>query len=295
MADNEDYHAALDMSLNEFDRFKGSNAEPYKAQAVWFLNSFWKQGPTFGDNPDECENVWAYVKKCTELDRRGEAGNELNEFDAHRVLEALEEALTVRDMREVLKAADLDFNKFVSLTEFLLYKYKVDWKVLINAPQGNVDQVKLKKAEDTVAQAQEDMKKGAKGVGGQVRALMDASHAEMEAKQKEGQARDEEKEAYGAEIRGQGGRSKAISTEEAAKASESEAFRKEGDSRKAEEDAKAKEAEQQAVEAQVAEASRRSKEKKMPTISRCQTWKRQVTMVQKVSLRATAPKMSSRS
>ena len=251
---DEDYHAALDMSLDEFARFKGLNKEPYKAQAIWFLNAFWKQGPSFGDNADEAESVWVYKNKCVELDKRGEEGNELNEFDAHRVLESLEEALTVKDMRAVLSAADVDFNKYVSLIEFLLYKYKVEWKTLINAPQGNVDQVKLKKAQDMVEQAQEDMRQCELKASEAKCALMEASHAEMDAKRAESQARDEEKIAIGAEIEAKEAEEKAISTEESAKNDEAEAFRKEGDSRKAEEAAIAAENEQKQVEAQVAEA-----------------------------------------
>lgn len=66
----------------------------------------------------------------------GEAGNELNEFDAHRLIEKCDSALTVQKMREVLKEIDVDFNKMVSLSEFMIYKFGIDWTLLVNAPQG---------------------------------------------------------------------------------------------------------------------------------------------------------------
>ena len=109
----------------------------YKQQAIWFLNAFWSQGPKFGENSKLREEIWTYHKTCVELDRtKKENGNELNEFDSHRLLEKSDDALTVTKMREVLKEIDVDFNKMVSLTEFLIYKFAVDWKVLVNAPQG---------------------------------------------------------------------------------------------------------------------------------------------------------------
>jgi hypothetical protein len=113
------------------------NSLVYKQQAIWFLNAFWSQGPKFGENSKMREEVWTYHKTCVELDRsKKEEGNELNEFDSHRLLEKADSALTVTKMREVLKEIDVDFNKMVSLTEFLIYKFGVDWKVLVNAPQG---------------------------------------------------------------------------------------------------------------------------------------------------------------
>ena len=109
----------------------------YKQQAVWFLNAFWSTGPNFSLDAALREEVWGFHKQCVALDRaNAEGGNELNEFDSHRLLEKSDNALTVTKMREVLKDMDMDSNNMVSLTEFMVYKYSVDWKVLVNAPQG---------------------------------------------------------------------------------------------------------------------------------------------------------------
>mmetsp|Transcript_23200 Transcript_23200/g.48149 ORF Transcript_23200/g.48149 Transcript_23200/m.48149 type:complete len:382 (-) Transcript_23200:49-1194(-) len=122
---------------SDMEKLSHLNSLVYKQQAIWFLNAFWIQGPKFGSNPEAAEEVWTFHKTCVELDReKKEEGNELNEFDAHRLLEKCDGALTVQEMRRVLKEIDVDFNKMVSLTEFMIYKFGIDWKVLVNAPQG---------------------------------------------------------------------------------------------------------------------------------------------------------------
>ena len=106
-------------------------------KAIWFLNAFWTEGPKFGSNQQLAEDVWRFHKTCVELDKeRKEDGNELDEFGAHRLIEKCDSALTVTKMREVLKEIDVDFSKMVSLTEFMIYKFNVDWHILVNAPQG---------------------------------------------------------------------------------------------------------------------------------------------------------------
>ena len=52
---------------------------------------------------------------------------------AHIFLEKNIEALTVKKMRQVLKEIDVDFNQKVSLTEFLIFNYKIDYHYLVNA------------------------------------------------------------------------------------------------------------------------------------------------------------------
>ncbi|GBG28954.1 TolA-like protein, putative, partial [Hondaea fermentalgiana] len=47
--------ASADMEL-----LKGLNAKTYKAQAVWFLNAYWKTGPAFEDNADQAEKIWTF-------------------------------------------------------------------------------------------------------------------------------------------------------------------------------------------------------------------------------------------
>ncbi|GMH65672.1 hypothetical protein TL16_g04258 [Triparma laevis f. inornata] len=122
---------------SDMEKLSHINALPYKEQAIWFLNAFWSQGPKFGEDAAAREDVWTFHKTSVKLDKaNGEAGNELNEFDAHRLIEKCDSALTVQKMREVLKEIDVDFNKMVSLSEFMIYKFGIDWTLLVNAPQG---------------------------------------------------------------------------------------------------------------------------------------------------------------
>jgi len=105
----------------------------YKDQACWFLNAYWEQ---FGQK--ESEKVWAFVKKCGELDetKRSE-GCDLDEFKAHRFLEHFHETLTVQAMRDRLRSSGAIIGqiKRVPLLHILIIKYDIDWHDLVHAPQ----------------------------------------------------------------------------------------------------------------------------------------------------------------
>ena len=66
-----------------------------------------------------------------------EMGCDLDELNSHRFLEKLGETLTVVAMRKRLKELDIDNNKRLSLTEYLICKYDKDPEELVNAPQGD--------------------------------------------------------------------------------------------------------------------------------------------------------------
>eukprot|EP00947_MAST-08B_sp_MAST-8B-sp1_P002295 g2295.t1 len=175
---------------NDGDKLKALSQLKYKDQAVWFLNAFWAgdSGPQFGANEDEAERIWKFWEKAVEIDAKSEEGNELNEFDAHRLLEAFDSSLTVQKMREVLQDIDVDFNKMVSLTEFMIYKYSIDWKALVNAPQGEEDKEAVAAAAAKVEAAQEALKN--------VQAsAQKAREEEKEAAGKEAEAKAAEEEA----------------------------------------------------------------------------------------------------
>ena len=63
--------------------------------------------------------------------------------------------MTVQEMRRVLAAIDLVPDKSFSLTEFLIYKYNVDWKALVNAPKS--DSEKVNQAQEKVNHAQSQL------------------------------------------------------------------------------------------------------------------------------------------
>lgn len=62
------------MAQSDAQKLSTLGGKPYKEQAIWFLNAYWK---TFAQQ--EGEKVWAYVHKHAELDPKGASGNELDE------------------------------------------------------------------------------------------------------------------------------------------------------------------------------------------------------------------------
>ncbi len=103
----------------------------YADQAIWFLNGFWE------DVKDHAEDVWKWVELFGQLDQEKKAeGCELDEFWSHKFLESLGETMTVIEMREKFRTIDVDFNKRMSLIEFLSFRFKKSIQEVIDAPQG---------------------------------------------------------------------------------------------------------------------------------------------------------------
>ena len=149
----------------------------YKNQAVWFLNAFWN---SFAEK--EAENIWTFVHHCNDLDLQDhEAGNHLDEMMAHRFLELIHSTLTVREMREGLRAVGITKVKAVPLVNFLIFKYKVDWHKLVNAAQGdNQEEVEqAQKMLNDVMKALEEVKETASAAA---KAEVEAINAENAAK-----------------------------------------------------------------------------------------------------------------
>eukprot|EP00939_MAST-03C_sp_MAST-3C-sp1_P001695 g1695.t1 len=140
----------------EMAKLKSLCKKTYGEQAKWFLNAFWATKPKLGGKKKELENVWTFCQNMIKLDSEGEAGSCLEEFTAHRFLEKNTEALTWTDMRNALKELDIDFDKKVALSEFLIHHYKVDWKHLVNSTQSCNKEAAaaIKRAELAVADAQ---------------------------------------------------------------------------------------------------------------------------------------------
>merc|ERR1712173_105478 len=77
--------------------------------------------------------------------KKGEEGNAMDEFEAHRFLEKDGQPLTVVAMRKELKKIDLDTDNKMSLLEYCVYHYKVDINTMMSRPQGVNEE--LEKAE----------------------------------------------------------------------------------------------------------------------------------------------------
>jgi len=185
----------------------------YKEQAQWFLNAFWK---TFAEN--ETEKIWNYAHMMAQLDTAKKMqGCALDEFMAHHFLEKNDETLTVHKMREQLREVGIEKVRLVPLVHYLIFRYKADWHFLVNAPQGN---------QEEIAKAQ--------------RLLDEVQELLAEAQAKEDQARREEAAAKAAAAEAE---RKAAAAKRAAEAAEAAA----GEARRTAEEAKAAQRELEAA------------------------------------------------
>jgi hypothetical protein len=94
--------------------------ESVDQQAMTFLRSFVVE---FQGKFEEVLTLAESFKKFAE-NCKGKHVQELDEFEAHRFLEMRGAAKTVKDMRDELKAIDLDSNGHVAFIEYLLFSFK---------------------------------------------------------------------------------------------------------------------------------------------------------------------------
>jgi len=143
---------ALEGKTNE-EKLVTLIGKTHKEQAVWFLNAYWNQFE------QEAERVWGYVLKFADLDLQNRAnGSGLDELNAHRFLESIQETLTVVSMRDALRKtgaiSQTERPKLVPITHYLLHRFKVDWRVLVSSAGDNsVELAKAQKMLDEVSKA----------------------------------------------------------------------------------------------------------------------------------------------
>jgi hypothetical protein len=163
----------------------------YKEQAIWFLNAFWDDFAK-----DQAEKIWSYKHQMDQLDLEKKAeGNAVDELQAHRFLEKFQETLTVTEMRENLRSTGAISGtvKLVPLIHILIFKYKVDWKFLVTAPQGSREEInKAQALLDEVTLAFQESE--ARAVEASA-ALREAQSKETAAKSREAEAKRTEAEA----------------------------------------------------------------------------------------------------
>lgn len=162
----------------------------FQSQAIWWLNGFWgemeeleqkRQATTDGedklafyengDRKEPAEIVWDAVHLMIELKNKGqkklygkktaqlEEGCDLDELESHVFLEKMGRTMTAMALRKKLKELDIDNNKKMCLLEWLAATYNKDCKHVVDAPQGEIDQVKLDAAKAEMAKASEALDK----------------------------------------------------------------------------------------------------------------------------------------
>jgi len=158
-------------------KFKEFTNRAYADQAKAFLNAYWYQ------HEGEAENLWKWYNKFVELDlEKGKEGKDLDEFNAHRFLEWLGETKTIKEMREQITQADLDFNKRLALVEYALWKFNHKVEEFVKKPQG--DSKEVQKLQDLLNKIQVDLEEAQKKAE-------EASNKEQVAKKAEAELKSE--------------------------------------------------------------------------------------------------------
>eukprot|EP01122_Echinamoeba_exundans_P008933 TRINITY_DN3046_c0_g1_i1.p3 TRINITY_DN3046_c0_g1~~TRINITY_DN3046_c0_g1_i1.p3 ORF type:complete len:243 (+),score=102.96 TRINITY_DN3046_c0_g1_i1:2604-3332(+) len=130
--------------------FKSFTAKKYAEQAQAFLNAYW------GEHEKDAEQIWKWTNQFIELDHEKKAeGCDLDEFNAHRFLEKAGETKRVVELREELRAIDMDFNKRMAIIEYLLFKFKRTVADFVKRPQGTNEE--LAKAQAALQEAQNEI------------------------------------------------------------------------------------------------------------------------------------------
>lgn len=131
------------------DRFKELTDSTHTEQAIWWLNGYWAEGAD-----GYAEDIWKITHHFIEMDlgrpllyggkmAEYKEGCDLDEMKSHRIMEALGETCTVLELRKRLKKLDIDNNKRMALSEYLLDRYNKTPLELVKAPQGDVDPAEL--------------------------------------------------------------------------------------------------------------------------------------------------------
>lgn len=163
----------------------------HSEQGIWWLNGFWEEGAK-----DYAEEIWKIVHHFIECQIDGpvlygskkqefKEDSDLGELKSHRILEVMGETMTVVALRKRLKELDLDNNKRMAISEYLLDKYKKTPQELVKAPQGDVDPAELARCQDacdTASSALDSASAGAEAAATALSASQAAATAATEAK-----------------------------------------------------------------------------------------------------------------
>lgn len=174
--------------------FSELTAKTHTEQGIWWLNGFWDDGAEA-----YAEDIWKTVHAFIELDIGRPLlyggrmppyteGCDLDEMNSHMILEKLGQTMTVLALRKRLKELDIDNNKRMAISEFLLDHYKKVPEVLVKSPQGTVDPAELNAAQqacedagNAMSQAAADADAAAEALSASKKAAADAAETEEEA------------------------------------------------------------------------------------------------------------------
>src|SRR3989338_5346720 len=142
-----------------------------------------------GAGEAEAENFWKWVEMYAQLDLKKKVeGCELDELNAHVFLEKNHQALTVKELRDKLREIGWEKRPMMfPVVVFLIMRYKADWHYIVNAPQGN--------NQDLIDTAQRMLDEAQAAVDEAIRSAEAAKAAEEEATEKANAAKAAKEEA----------------------------------------------------------------------------------------------------
>jgi hypothetical protein len=117
------------------EEFTAVGMRPYAKQATFFMNAFWPE------LSDQAEKIWEYTRGFIDLDTKRAEGHDLDEFYAHKFLEKFGETMTALQLREKLRAIDINNDHHMSLLEYLVNRYEVSPTELMSRPQGTNEEL----------------------------------------------------------------------------------------------------------------------------------------------------------
>jgi vacuolar-type H+-ATPase subunit I/STV1 len=134
---------------NDSEKLADLSKKNYKAQAIWFLNSFWNDFAS-----KEAENIYQWKAIFDKLDLQNHAdGCELDELNIHRFLEQLNSTMTVRELRDYIRSIGVEKVKYVPMCHYLIARFKADLHKLVTASQGD-NQEEVDKAQKMLEEVQ---------------------------------------------------------------------------------------------------------------------------------------------
>jgi len=194
------------MALNgktDTEKLQDLSSRTYKEQAIWWLNAYWDK------YEGEAEKLWAFVHKFAQLDLDKKAeGCGLDELNAHRFLESINETLTVTELRQNLRDTGAlgasDRPKLVPVIHYLLFRYRsnTDWHYLIHASQGD-NKAEIEEAMRLLEEVNKAFEIANNKAQAAAAALRESERKEAEAKQSEADSHAREADSKKREVEAQ--------------------------------------------------------------------------------------------
>jgi len=200
-----------ELSKKELDYFNHLTTQPFKDQAIFYLNCYWDQL-----NKD-AEKLWDFVKSCREMDKQHwnalppakkgdeyKEGTKLDEFWSHKLLENYGKPMSVVEFRQEFKKIDLNFDKHMSLLELCVYWFQGNVSKVANYVPGAAQEVRkaqelLDQVEKLFQAATEALDKATKTDQQAQKTKDEATKSEAESAKKATEAKKKADEAKAAE------------------------------------------------------------------------------------------------